>query len=126
MKAKIALCSCLLIFGCYKDVEDLGYNILDDDAVVALEVQAHDIKKVGISWDVKVYFTTIYDSLSLEQKNNLEGIQWYRNEKERGILTPTSVGIINDAINQKTCYQFAFKSKAGDYGKRSNTYCITP
>lgn len=117
----------LPFLGCYKDADSLGKNILADESVEALKIQTHDIEKVAGTWDVKVYYTNIYDSLSQAQKDNVIGVQLFRNGIERGVQTPAySVGIIHDAISKKTCYQIAFKSKTGDFSKKSNLYCITP
>ncbi|GEM_PF-4838342 len=116
----------LVVFAssCYKDIDGLDYNILDDETISIFQFNGHQTQKVGVSWDVRLYFSSIYSQLNPEQQERIEGIQLFKNGAQRAVMNPVTQQAYFDAVSKTVCYQLAFKTKNGGFSRKSEQYCI--
>lgn len=110
--------------GCFSDIDDLPYNLLDDPNTALLEIQSHTFTD-GV---LRFNFLSRYGELSQIQKDRILRLVIFRNGEIRGSFTDFTRKTFVDqnlpAGNYRLCYVIKFETKDGEYSRASAEYCV--
>ena len=129
---KILLAPAIALFsmvaGCIKDPADLAYNPLDDPSLELFTVNNVKFESMGAYRDLQVFYSTIYNQLTENQKNRIMVFVIFRNGFEKYHLTNLEGTWFKDPshlVGTQVCYEFEFALTDGKRSRRSSKQCVT-